>query len=305
MDIQAVIDRLNKTEILSGDETIEIIAALENHRDVEIDQRNMLDEIDNALKSHRRAQELPLWATEGITNIADNANDLLDEMAKRLTITTEDAAGLREVVKTMRNMAREGEDNPREAGRLLDRIDYHASEALKEYRTGEARRKEWDQLEALLARVAAEVQQSGGWRFYQQHEPVADRVQGYVDHYVRLASRSIAKTTAFKNGVIAWLRGIAINAQAVSWASTHHEKDARLRGLIEVIETAIKQLDELRLDDHMEGWTDTVDTWLKSDFPTREMRRRILDLEAEIKRLRTKTGEAARENASLDGVTPE
>lgn len=299
MDIQAVIDRLNKIEILSGDETIEIIAALENHRDVEIAQRLMLDEIDEALKSHRRAQELPLWATEGITNIADNARDLLDTLEKRLTITTEDAAGLREIVKTMRNMAREGEDNPREAGKLLDRIDYHASEALKEYRTGEARRKEWEQLEVLVDRFETAMQRDGGWR-YGGDRTLAERVQRCVDHYTRLAADTVSKSMTFKEGMVSWMRGIAINAQAVSWAHTHHEKDARLRGLIEVIETAISQIDELRLDDRMTQWSGAVDSWLKSDFPTREMRNRILDMEQEIRRLKAKASEDVQ-----DGVTPE
>lgn len=287
MELHAIIDRLNEDAVLNTMETAEletIVEALVEHEKQFEAQMVLLTRLERYVRDYRQARALPLMDGH-IYTLANNIEDLLTVMNARHREATEDAAGLRGMVKNARDWARQAEDNPDEAERLCGQIDYHASEALKEYRSGEARRKEWLGLEIMLERRLADLQQDGGWR-YASYVEVEEKVNHIIEYYVRMASLGVAKSTTFKNGVIAWLRGIAINAEAVSWAHTHHEKDARLRGLIEVIETAISKIDELRMEDHYSGWSAAVDAWMKSDFPTREMKRTIQRQELEIKHLR-------------------
>lgn len=150
-------------------------------------------------------------------------------------------------------------------------------------------RNDWRQLQAMVDLFEKGMQETDGW-IISSDRTLAERVRRCTDHYTRMAAQAVGDSHNFKNGVVSWLRGIAINAQSVTWASTHHEKDARLRGLIEVIETAITKINEQRFDDRLSSWNGVVDSWMKSDFPTREMRRRILDQEQEIKRLKQKAG---------------
>jgi hypothetical protein len=65
---------------------------------------------------------------------------------------------------------------------------------------------------------------------------------------------------------------------------THQEKGARLRGMIELLEGNIEKLQNAQLD-----FTRTYWHWedaFKSDFPTRELVRRIHELESEVETLK-------------------
>jgi hypothetical protein len=104
-----------------------------------------------------------------------------------------------------------------------------------------------------------------------------------IQHYKNFAAESASQTNTFRDDMLAWLRGMAINAESVSWAGTHREKDARLRGLVEVIEAAIKRVQEIRTYGYQ--WHTSLNGWMQSDYPVREYKQRIYELEAEIRRL--------------------
>lgn len=261
-------------------------------------QRELLEEIRRTTEEKRR--ELCVEQEDEITNEADDVAFLLTWLHARLLNVEDDAAALRGTLEHIRDTARKEEND---AGDLIDAhrqiyirdllgsVAHKASEGLKEHQSGAALRKDTRQLEAMVSRFEQQMQQDGGWR-YGGDRTLAERVQRFADHYTRMAGECVQKAHTFKSGVLAWLKGISITSQAVSWASTHHEKDARLRGLIEVVETAINKLDEMQFDQSfMHPWSGEVESWAKSDFPTREMRRKIFDLEEEIKRLRQKAGE--------------
>ena len=231
--------------------------------------------------------------------LANQFSEALTVLGERATTAEGDAASLRSALEGIRDMARRTEtasgdwSDYNESMRirdLLGSVAHRAAECLTNVTTGATLRKDLRQLEAMVDKFEAGMQEAGGWR-YGYNQTLAERIQRCVDHYTRMAATAVSDAHSFKDGVVAWLRGIAINAQSVSWAATHHEKDARLRGLIEVVEGAITEINKQRLQDRLSAWNGVVDSWSKSDFPTREMRRKILDQEAEIKRLREKVGE--------------
>lgn len=259
--------------------------------------RETLNEIYHDVQTTRRKYNI--WQDE-ISNPADDVSFLLTDMGTRLSTATDDAAALRAALESIRDTVQkrhyeDGQDVDLET--LLDVTCQKATAGLKEHKSGAALRKELRQLEAAIDAFERGMQETGGWR-YGGHHTLADRVNRCADHYTRMAARAVSDSHTFKDSTVSWLRGVAINAQAVSWATTHHEKDARLRGLIEVIETAIAKIDELRVTDRLSSWNGVVDSWMKSDFPTREMRRRILDQQKEIERLKQKAGEATESTAA-------
>lgn len=263
--------------------------------------RETTEEISRSVNQYRR--QMNIWENE-ISSLGDDVSSLLHDLAERATTATDDAAAMRGVIEGIRDMARRIENTDANSDDynhrlhitdLLGAVSHQAVDGLKN-KTGAALRKDLRQLEAMVDAFEKSMQETGGWR-YGNDVTLAARIQRCIDHYTRMAATAVSDSHGFKDGTVSWLRGIAINAQAVSWASTHHEKDARLRGLIEVIETAIIKIGEAQLNDRLSSWNGTVDSWMKSDYPTREMRRRILDQEEEIKRLKKRVGETATNGA--------
>ena len=84
--------------------------------------------------------------------------------------------------------------------------------------------------------------------------------------------------------LISHLRGMEIVVDMVGNASTHSEKNARLRGLAEVIQTAIKRATEFSYDFSWKHWGNYNDLF-KSDFPMRDVMQQLHQKDAEIKRL--------------------
>lgn len=293
--VQVCIDDKDGLNAIALDEELSaIIAALEKLDQEHTRQtdemrglRETHEEIARSVNATRRKANI--WQDE-ISSLGDDVSSLLHDLAERAAAATDDAAAMRGVLEGIRDMARKAEnddgdltDTPRQIyiRDLLGAVSHKAADGLKT-KTGAALRKDLRQLEALVQGFEKAMQETGGWR-YGSDRDLAARVQRCIDHYTRMAAQAVSNAHGFKDGTVSWLRGIAINAQSVSWGGTHHEKDARLRGLIEVIETAIGKIDQARFDDRLSSWNGVVDSWMRSDFPTREMRRRILDLEARLK----------------------
>lgn len=261
--------------------------------------REEREEINTYVNQTRR--KLNVWEDE-ISSIPDDISSLLTEISDDLIVSNANSAALRAVLEKVRTTARKAEDDPGDfldPRDLLGSVAHQSAEGLKEHNSGAKLREGIRQLENIIEVFELGMRETGGWT-YGSDRTLAERVQRCMDHYTRMAAQAVSDSHGFKDGTVSWLRGIAINAQAVSWGSTHHEKDARLRGLIEVIETAITKIDERRVDDRLSRWNGVVDSWQKSDFPTREMRRRIFDLEAEVNRLKKAAGESTDNHTSPD-----
>lgn len=282
-ELEAIIQQLEALDAEHARQTDELCGLREEH-----------EEINNYIRIKRRETGFLAEETSGLS---EDAQAFIAVLLIRLSTATDDAAAMRGVIEGIRDMARRSEKVDVDSDNynhhlhitdLLGAVSHQAADGLKN-KTGAALRKDLRQLEAMVDAFEKSMQETGGWR-YGSDNVFAARVQRCIDHYTRMAANAVGDAHEFKDSVVAWLRGMAISAQSVSWASTHAEKDARLRGLIEVIETAISNINEKRVNDRLSSWRGVVDSWGKSDFPTREMRRRILDQQEEIERLKKSIG---------------
>lgn len=305
--MQEIIDRLTSIlgEIEPPDE--ELFTIIEQLKTLNQEHTRQTDELRTLRGTTEQVSRVIMQARRQYNIWQDELNSLEDEVAiivtylgGSLSAATDDAAALRGTLEGIRDMARkaENDDGDRDDYHrelyirdLLGSVSHRAVQGLKEHQSGAALRKDISQLQINIAAFEKGVSETSG--FYYSDRTLADRVQRCIDHYTRMAAQAVSDSHGFRDATVSWMRAIAINAQAVSWASTHAEKDARLRGLIEVIETAISKIDERRFDDRLSRWNGVVDSWMKSDFPTREMRRRIFELEDEIKRMSGKEPQAA------------
>jgi hypothetical protein len=118
---------------------------------------------------------------------------------------------------------------------------------------------------------------------------VADRIRFLVNHYRSQMVDALASAQEFRNTVVSQFRALAIVIATVGGAGTHREKDARLRGLDEIITASIDALNRMTFD--ALGGTYWPDVF-RSDFATRELLREKHQLRDEVKMLRQSLAEA-------------
>jgi DnaJ-domain-containing protein 1 len=118
---------------------------------------------------------------------------------------------------------------------------------------------------------------------------VADRIRYLVKHYRSTMVDALASAQEFRNTVVSQFRALSIVIATVGGAGTHREKDARLRGLDEIITASIDALNRMTFD-ALGGsyWPDVF----RSDFATRELIREKHQLRDEVKMLRQSLAEA-------------
>lgn len=119
------------------------------------------------------------------------------------------------------------------------------------------------------------------------------QIVGIINNYQHSAERALLDAAAFRDHAVTWIAALRIVADSVAKASTHREKDARLRGLIEVMESASEKLCLMRFE------FTTSSTWpdvFRSDFPTRHFVERIRQLEAQVKTYEAEREEIAARN---------
>jgi DNA repair exonuclease SbcCD ATPase subunit len=112
----------------------------------------------------------------------------------------------------------------------------------------------------------------------------ADRLRHVVEHFRSVAASALAGSERFRDDMLAYLRAMSLCLEMTGNAQTHSEKNARLRGAIEVIERAIESLRNERFDFSRSYWR-----WpdpFKSDFPTRELMRSLHQTKDELKEAR-------------------
>jgi len=96
-----------------------------------------------------------------------------------------------------------------------------------------------------------------------------------------------AELHRFQGDVGNYLRAIALVAASIGDAQTHKEKNARIRGLVAQIESAIKAVNsgyEYLIDNN---WTDRPDLF-RSDYPVRQYLERANELQRKVKYLEGK-----------------
>ena len=107
--------------------------------------------------------------------------------------------------------------------------------------------------------------------------PLARRIENLFDKYEQIAVRNVASSEAFRGDVLTFVKAWAMIVDMAASATTHSEKNARLRGMLELLESAAKKLHEMKFTMDLDWWR--YDNVFASDYPTLHYVRRIQELE--------------------------
>jgi hypothetical protein len=112
---------------------------------------------------------------------------------------------------------------------------------------------------------------------YQLHDLATRALTNYKNNEVL----AVSNLKTFQEDVLVYLRSISLYAQSVGEAGTHREKDARLRGLISVIETAIGNVRGQRTNLISGSWSEHPDLFT-SDYHIRHYTGQINELQHKL-----------------------
>lgn len=111
------------------------------------------------------------------------------------------------------------------------------------------------------------------------------RIDAMVRYFRDQSVRAYEEAHAFREDLITHLRALVIVGEGALSAGTHREKDARLRGLISVVDAGIDRLREYRFKSERSWhWPDVF----RSDYPVRRYIDRIRELEQQVEQLTPK-----------------
>lgn len=133
------------------------------------------------------------------------------------------------------------------------------------------RYKEWDKLDDFVKKHEEHQRQhySG---------TVIARAFGVLNRYEVDAAKSHAAKLKMVEDMKLYIRSMCMAAEMVGLASTHGEKAARLRGMIELMNNTAAKLEENHHDELLHSWCFSM--YGRSDFPYRG----VLDKYEEMKR---------------------
>jgi len=147
-------------------------------------------------------------------------------------------------------------------------------------------------LNALSDYERAETAATGAIKeFFEKHKVWTDDkyFPDLLHHFIREADRVVlGSESAYKrlvDDMLIYLRALVIITEMVGNAGTHAEKAARLRGLVEALESSIERVQKEQFSIVERWWHSTPDLF-RSDYPVREYRQRIYQLEEELNRFK-------------------
>jgi hypothetical protein len=132
--------------------------------------------------------------------------------------------------------------------------------------------REWRGLLEVLEKHEKQCNQTGRGRLDQ-------RVQAMLDCYQSTTVGALEQSKRFRDRLLTDLRAWVLVLTMVANAYTHREKDSRLRGCVELINTCHDTLEKLTFE--LGPWFPFWDPW-KADYPSRYFQDRIRELEAKV-----------------------
>lgn len=109
-----------------------------------------------------------------------------------------------------------------------------------------------------------------------------ERISHVINSYHDDASGALEQIKSFRDDLLTYLRAIALVVDMAANASTHREKNARLRGMVELLESAIDKLRKASFEFTLNHRWASYDIF-RSDYPTRHLVDRIHELEDELR----------------------
>ena len=144
------------------------------------------------------------------------------------------------------------------------------------------RRKEIDKYQLRLERIKTIVDAHKDERHDNDYGTLDERLERTLNRYRDVAMQHTAGAKSFRDDVLIWLRAMSMIVEQAGNAGTHKEKDARLRGVVEHVESVIAKLREMEFDFARRWWHGYPDTF-RSDYPVREFMERAHKAEAQAK----------------------
>lgn len=115
------------------------------------------------------------------------------------------------------------------------------------------------------------------------HGNDGDKIAHIVNHYNSLAQNALNGTRAYHEDLITWLRAIEMLLGGILSAQTHREKDIRIRGLVDTIQSIINKA--RRLDENYWYGTGEFPDFFQCDHPVREIYQRKNELAEKLNKI--------------------
>lgn len=126
--------------------------------------------------------------------------------------------------------------------------------------------------------------------YHQGFGTPAEKIKTILRQYEDKTTKAYSDVKHVRDDMLTFFRALALVLNMTGEAATHGEKNARLRGAIELLESAIEKLRHQNLESLFDiyRWPDLF----RSDWPTRRLMDRIHDLERQIKELQPNADDA-------------
>lgn len=153
-----------------------------------------------------------------------------------------------------------------------DKFDMLEDQILKEYGNDELQ-----QIDAFIKAKEKEIGAHYGGGTLRRLERLLDKSQE--------GSRSaIADKRKMIEDCLVYFRSVIMIAESIGMAGTHAEKAARLRGLIELLNSAISKLRKEEHNNLLDNWESF--SWSYSDYPYRKVLEEYNDLKRDNDKMR-------------------
>ena len=138
--------------------------------------------------------------------------------------------------------------------------------------------------------------------YHQGFGTPAERIKSILREYEDKTVKAYSGVKHFRDDMLTYFRALSLVLTMTGNAGTHAEKNARLRGAIELLESAVEKLRHQHLEDlfSIYHWPDVF----RSDYPTRSLMERIHDLERQVKELQPQADEPKGDTDTLADTEP-
>lgn len=130
---------------------------------------------------------------------------------------------------------------------------------------------DWDKLERFVKENESDIH---------THYPgsLVDKTRSLISHYSRDAAQATARKLSMIEDMKLYVRGMIMAAEMIGMAGTHGEKAARLRGMIDLMNSTARKLEQGHEDEILESWRFSL--FGRGDYPYQK----ILERHDELKR---------------------
>lgn len=144
---------------------------------------------------------------------------------------------------------------------------------------------ELNRLQAELAEVDALIKKHQNKQHISAGQGRIGRLKAVVEEYSNRCVDVIAGSKQFRDELLVSARALSLVVGMAGNASTHREKDARLRGVSELLEGWIQKLEREQFE--FLGNNGRFAPFGLCDFPTRHFKERIFELEAQLQEFKS------------------